>query len=110
MKTKLFQNSIFSFLIVSALAFTGCSDAFFDTAPKWISKLMSLRNMLVKLIGLKTSILAGKELLRKNLKIETGNGLGLFKIFSKSSRKLYFSFYFEKCSDFKQQNLNLQIS
>jgi hypothetical protein len=60
--------------------------AFFQSAPKWLEKLMAFRNRLVGLFGLKAPAPDKKEL--ENFKVEVGNGIGLFKIIDKSDKEI----------------------
>lgn len=62
---------------------------FFSTGPKWIDKLFSFRNKIVKLVGLKTSNkLEEKEKQLQNFKCEPGEQIGLFKVFHKSENEV----------------------
>ncbi len=61
--------------------------AFFDSSPKWIEKLFALRNVIVKVLGLKVSEQNDRKHQRKLFKVEKGNGLGLFKVFDKSDNE-----------------------
>ncbi len=58
--------------------------AFFQSGPKWVDALFTLRNSIVKLFGLKTSANNNRSELLKNFKVEPGNGIGLFKVFAKT--------------------------
>ncbi len=63
--------------------------AFFQTSPKWVSTLFSLRNKIVKIIGLKTSKnVKNKEEIIQNLKGVPNEQIGLFKIFESSSNEI----------------------
>lgn len=62
--------------------------AFFDSSPKWIEKLFTLRNAIVKMLGLKVSDLNDRKRQRELFKVEKGNGLGLFKVFDKSDNEV----------------------
>ncbi len=55
----------------------------FGTMPKWISRLMYLRNVLVKLFGLKTEM--AKEF---NSNFKPGDVIGFFKIFSVTNNEV----------------------
>lgn len=62
---------------------------FFTCGPKWIEKLLLMRNKLVGVFGLKTSkTITNRHLLVANLKCEKGEQLGLFKVFDKTSNEL----------------------
>ena len=63
--------------------------AFFMSSPKWIEKLMSLRNKTVSVFGLKTS--EKSDYNKENLNIfiaEIGQRVGLFKIIEKTENEL----------------------
>ncbi|MBF04101.1 MAG: hypothetical protein CMP76_12470 [Flavobacterium sp.] len=63
--------------------------AFFQTSPKWVSALLSLRNRIVKVLGLKTSQNSkNKEELIANLKGVPNEQIGLFKIFESSPNEI----------------------
>lgn len=62
--------------------------AFFDSSPKWVGSLMLLRNKLVRLVGLKAPSAANAEELRKKFTIQTGNGLGLFKVYARNANEV----------------------
>ncbi|MBI1837393.1 MAG: DUF2867 domain-containing protein [Flavobacteriia bacterium] len=74
------QNEITSLMV---------GKAFFTSSPKWVEKLFAFRNKIVSLFGLKTS---GKAVNRKelldNFKCETGEQLGLFKVFGKNEQEV----------------------
>jgi Protein of unknown function (DUF2867) len=63
--------------------------AFFTSSPKWVGKLMELRNKTVTIFGLKTS---GSTLNRQNaldnLKCEKGEKVGIFKIYDKTENEI----------------------
>ncbi|AET68080.1 Protein of unknown function (DUF2867) [Desulfosporosinus orientis DSM 765] len=52
--------------------------------PSWVSKLMSIRDTIVKLFGLKTS----PKLQQLNTKIEPGERIGIFKVYSISEKEI----------------------
>ncbi|MFN6945648.1 MAG: DUF2867 domain-containing protein [Cytophagaceae bacterium] len=58
--------------------------AFAYSAPAWVEKLFSMRNRIVKLIGLKVPDEKKKEQDKENFTVEVGNSLGLFKILDKN--------------------------
>jgi len=60
-------------------------NAFFVSSPKWIGLLLSFRNKIVSLFGLKTGHSISKE---KKLIIEKGEQIGLFKIFDKTENEI----------------------
>ncbi len=62
--------------------------AFFDSPPKWIEKLFSLRNTIVKILGLKVSEENDRTRQRELFTVEKGNGLGLFKVFDKNDNEV----------------------
>lgn len=59
--------------------------AFLLSGPKWIDKLMNLRNKLVSLFGLKTS---HPERKTDNLTCEPGDQVGIFNIFDKTDHEV----------------------
>ncbi|MDD8018972.1 MAG: DUF2867 domain-containing protein [Bacteroidota bacterium] len=59
--------------------------AFFDSGPKWVVTLFYLRNSIAKVFGLKAPGTDDLDALRKNIKVEKGNGLGLFKVLDKTA-------------------------
>lgn len=59
---------------------------FFTSSSKWIKKLFSLRNNIVKIFGLK--IPEGQNENAKDLKYEAGDQIGLFKIFHKTHNEI----------------------
>lgn len=62
---------------------------FFTSDPKWIDKLFSFRNKIVKLFGLKvTGNITDKKQLIANLKCKSGEQIGLFKIFSVNQEEI----------------------
>ncbi|MBN4084886.1 DUF2867 domain-containing protein [Flavobacteriaceae bacterium AH-315-B10] len=63
--------------------------AFFTSSPKWIEKLLNLRNRIVSKFGLKTSdAIDYKNDNLKNFKAEIGEQVGLFKVFQKTESEL----------------------
>lgn len=63
--------------------------AFFSASPKWLNKLFTLRNHLVKLIGLKVDENAqDREAQLAACNFEVGDRLGLFKVFQKNEHEL----------------------
>ncbi|MDB5012926.1 MAG: hypothetical protein JWQ25_1128 [Daejeonella sp.] len=76
------------FLFPADLSIDECVQAFFNSAPKWVTGLMNFRNKMVKSLGLKTSGIFDKEEQKANFKVEVGNGLGLFKILKKSPKEV----------------------
>ena len=62
---------------------------FFSSDPKWIEKLFSIRNKIVKSFGLKVSenILNRKQLI-ENFKCEVNEQIGLFKVFQKTENEV----------------------
>jgi len=63
--------------------------AFFSTSPKWINSLLSLRNKIVAVFGLKTVEMAKseKEILA-NFKGNPEDKLGLFKVYEKTDSEI----------------------
>ncbi len=62
---------------------------FFESGPKWVDKLLTLRNILVRPFGLKTSRnVADKQKVLDNFKGEKGEQIGLFKVFDKTDDEI----------------------
>lgn len=62
---------------------------FFSTGPKWVDKLFSLRNKIVKFFGLKvTGKISDRDKQLENFKCEPNEQLGLFKVFYKSDNEI----------------------
>lgn len=68
---------------------TDIGRAFFASAPKWVAALFKMRNVLVSLLGLKTSGngTSQQETL-DNFTFDPGDRLGLFKIYSKTNNEI----------------------
>jgi len=63
--------------------------AFFYSAPRWIEKLLDVRNSIVAVLGLKTSDKPGDPKTQlENFKCEPGEQLGLFKVYSKNENEV----------------------
>lgn len=63
--------------------------AFFTSAPSWVGKLLTLRNKIVGLFGLKTSGQPNnREELLNNFKCEPNERLGLFKVFDRTENEV----------------------
>ena len=63
--------------------------SFFVSGPKWVDKLFSFRNKLVRLFGLKTSgKIEDRQKLPDNFKCEQGDQIGLFKVYSKTEKEV----------------------
>ncbi len=63
--------------------------AFFVSSPKWIDKLLNVRNKIVSKFGLKTSEdLEYKKERLTNFNAEIGEQVGLFKVFQKTENEL----------------------
>ncbi|MCK8522939.1 DUF2867 domain-containing protein [Aquimarina sp. D1M17] len=63
--------------------------AFFLSAPKWVGALMTLRNTIVSVFGLKT----GGSITKRNLQNEDfdfkkGQSVGIFKIYDKNENEI----------------------
>lgn len=68
---------------------TDIGKAFFTAGPKWVGKLFTLRNKIVSVFGLKTSgTVRDKQQLLDNFKCESGERLGLFKVFNKTDNEV----------------------
>lgn len=61
--------------------------AFFRSSPRWVSSLLSLRNALVRMLGLKAPA-GGREEMLRSLEVEAGRAVGLFRIFGKTQREV----------------------
>lgn len=71
------------------LSSTDIGKAFFLSSPKWVGKLIRLRDRVVGLFGLKTS--GGtfdREKTLDKYKCEPGEQIGLFKVFGKSDNEV----------------------
>ncbi|MFJ1378464.1 DUF2867 domain-containing protein [Capnocytophaga canimorsus] len=65
---------------------TDLGKAFFgESSPKWINLLMTLRNNIVSVFGLKTS---RKEKNIEDFKCEVGERMGVFEVFSKTDKEV----------------------
>lgn len=63
--------------------------AFFRSAPAWISSLLALRNRIVRAFGLKAPAPEkNREEKLRDLKVEPGEAVGLFHVFSKTGREV----------------------
>ena len=63
--------------------------AFLSSAPKWTESLFVLRNKLVSVFGLKTSSKpVNKANILANFQCETGERIGLFKVFGKTGNEV----------------------
>lgn len=63
--------------------------AFFTSSPKWVDKLFAFRNKIVSIFGLKTSgDITDRQKQLDNFKCETGEQLGLFKVFSRTENEV----------------------
>lgn len=103
-KTKLPQNSILlqkgsnyhytdsyngNLLTERPIYSTDLTKAFFNSAPDWVEKLFSIRNKVVKLVGLKTAPdLKNKKRLLENFSGQPGEQIGLFKILEKTDKEV----------------------
>lgn len=68
---------------------TEVARAFFSTAPTWVMKLFTVRNQLVKHLGLKTSnpTKDPDEILR-NFEGKIGEQIGFFRVFERTEHEL----------------------
>lgn len=62
---------------------------FFDSAPAWVSWLLSLRNKIVKAFGLKTFSASERMQMRKTFRLEEGQTIGLFTILKKQEQEMW---------------------
>jgi len=68
---------------------TDIGELFFNSGPKWADFLMSIRDKIVGLFGLKTaSTISEEERNHVVLKFEEGEQLNIFKLYSKSESEL----------------------
>jgi len=68
---------------------TEIGKAFFSSGPKWMEKLFTLRNKIVRVFGLKTpDKIADRTSQLKNFRCEQGDQFGLFKIFNKTNNEI----------------------
>lgn len=68
---------------------TEIGKSFFESGPKWIDKLFTFRNNLVRFFGLKTSgKMTDRQKMLDNFKCEKGEQLGLFKVFEKTADEI----------------------
>lgn len=68
---------------------TEIGKSFFTSGPKWVGKLLTLRNKIAGLFGLKTSgDITDRQKQLDNFKCEPGEQLGLFKVFSKTNNEV----------------------
>ena len=71
------------------IAIDDIAKAFFLSAPKWVEKLMKIRDSLVGFLGLKTtSKLGSRDEILANIKCKVGDQLGLFKVFYKTANEV----------------------
>jgi hypothetical protein len=62
---------------------------FLNAAPNWVEKLMNLRNVIVRFLGLKTNLNQSKrEHILQNFKGELGEQIGFFKVFGKNENEI----------------------
>jgi hypothetical protein len=66
----------------------GICKAFFLSTPKWIKKLLGLRNVIVGMFGLKTSGNVDPKQMLENFKCDQGDRIGLFKVFEKTDNEV----------------------
>ena len=63
--------------------------AFFTSSPKWVEKLMTLRDKVVSIFGLKISgDIADRKRQLDNFKCEPGEQIGPFKVFAKTESEV----------------------
>lgn len=92
------SDSDFKFLDSYQSAFVDRSDtidiqavgvAFFTSSPKWVDQLFTLRNKIVRSLGLKVSNdLSEREELLRTFNADVGQQVGLFKVFHRSDYEL----------------------
>ncbi len=63
--------------------------AFFLSAPKWVGTLMTLRNKIVSIFGLKTgNNLKHEDILKNDFDLQKGKSIGIFKIYDKNDNEI----------------------
>jgi Protein of unknown function (DUF2867) len=63
--------------------------AFFSSAPDWVQRMMTFRNRIAAIVGLKTSSPnIDRKTILDNFKCEPGEVLGLFKIFDVNEKEV----------------------
>ncbi|MBC7383979.1 MAG: DUF2867 domain-containing protein [Bacteroidia bacterium] len=63
--------------------------AFFSSAPNWVNNLMVVRNKIVSVFGLKTSMPPGNRSKQiEKMKFEAGEQVGLFKVFDNTDQEI----------------------
>lgn len=64
--------------------------AFFVSAPEWVNNLLTLRDRIVSVFGLKTSsdTITDRQRLINNFKCEAGEQVGLFKVFTRTDKEV----------------------
>lgn len=68
---------------------TDIAKGFFSSSPKWVHFLMSLRNSIVSIFGLKTGASQlNDESSLDHMTLEKGDQLGIFKVFDKNDQEL----------------------
>lgn len=67
------------------LTLIGAANTFMKPGPKWINYLLKLRNLLVALVGLKTT---DDNETNTNCQFEPNERAGLFRVFSKTEHEL----------------------
>jgi hypothetical protein len=65
------------------------------TFPKWIKKLLNLRNKVVGLFGLKTSGHIRQKQILDKFKCEQSDRIGLFKVFEKTDNEVVLGEYYK---------------
>lgn len=71
------------------VSMTEIGKSFFISGPKWIEKLFATRNMIVGLLGLKTSgNIINRQKQLDDFKCDPGEQLGLFKVFSRTDNEV----------------------
>jgi hypothetical protein len=58
--------------------------AFLKPLPGWIDALMNLRNLIVRIVGLKRSSKAHKNLDTKNIRFDAGEKIGFFNVYNRT--------------------------
>jgi len=62
--------------------------AFLSAAPKWMNRLLALRDKIAGIFGLKTSRNAGRQSILARFTGERGERVGLFKVFDKTDKEI----------------------
>ena len=117
-KTKIPENSILNtnqnkydyvdsfrgVITIGQNKLTDIGKAFFSVGPQWVDKLFTLRNKIVVVFGLKTSVhKTSRQTQLDNFKCEPGEHLGLFSVFQKTDNEVILG------ADYKHLNFRVLL-